>query len=301
MNKNIKRNLMKVKLKFVKHSPEILLGVGAIGMVTSTVLACRATLKLNDIKKEHDVTEEAINEALALHRDDYTEEDAKNDFKVNNVQTVVKIGLGYIPSVLVGGASLACILSAHNIMRNRNAAIAAALATTNETFKRYRRNVIEKYGEDVDKEMRYGLKKDKIITKDSEGNDVEKDVTVAQEIDQYSDYARFFDDGNDNWQKEPEYNLMFLKAQQQYANDRLIADGYLFLNDVYDMLGIPRSKAGQVVGWIYNEENPTGDNFVDFGLYDLHKENVRDFVNGLEPTVLLDFNVDGNIWDLMNN
>ena len=301
MNKNIKRNLMKVKLKIVKHSPEILLGVGVIGMVTSTVLACRATLKLNDIKKEHDVTEEAINEALALHSDDYTEEDAKNDFKVNNVQTVVKIGLGYIPSVLVGGASLACILSAHNIMRNRNAAISAALTIANETLERYRRNVIEKYGEDVDKEMRYGLKKDKIITKDSEGNDVEQDVTVAQEIDQYSDYARFFDDGNDNWQKEPEYNLMFLKAQQQYANDRLIADGYLFLNDVYDMLGIPRSKAGQVVGWVYNEENPTGDNFVDFGLYDLHKENVRDFVNGLEPTVLLDFNVDGNIWDLMNN
>lgn len=301
MNKNIKRNLMKVKLKIVKHSPEILLGVGVIGMVTSTVLACRATLKLNDIKKEHDITEEAINEALALHSDDYTEEDAKNDFKVNNVQTVVKIGLGYIPSVLVGGASLACILSAHNIMRNRNAAISAALTIANETLERYRRNVIEKYGEDVDKEMRYGLKKDKIITKDSEGNDVEQDVTVAQEIDQYSDYARFFDDGNDNWQKEPEYNLMFLKAQQQYANDRLIADGYLFLNDVYDMLGIPRSKAGQVVGWVYNEENPTGDNFVDFGLYDLHKENVRDFVNGLEPTVLLDFNVDGNIWDLMNN
>ena len=115
----------------------------------------------------------------------------------------------------------------------------------------------------------------------------------------YSDYAKFFDEFNPNWQNDPEYNLMFLKSQQQYANDLLKARGRLFLNEVYDMLGIERTKAGQVVGWTYNMKNPTGDNFVDFGIYDMSKERVRAFVNGYEPSILLDFNVDGNVWDLM--
>ena len=115
----------------------------------------------------------------------------------------------------------------------------------------------------------------------------------------YSDYARFFDAASPCWQNDPEYNLMFLRAQQQYANDLLRAKGRLFLNDVYEMLGLEKSKAGQIVGWVYDRENPNGDNFVDFGIYDMSKERVRAFVNGYETNILLDFNVDGNIWDLM--
>ena len=65
------------------------------------------------------------------------------------------------------------------------------------------------------------------------------------------------------------------------------------------MLGIPKTKAGQVVGWVYDPEHPVGDNYVDFGLFDLDRERVRRFVNGDERNILLDFNVDGNIWELM--
>ena len=90
-------------------------------------------------------------------------------------------------------------------------------------------------------------------------------------------------------------NLSFLKCQQKYANDLLVAHGYLFLNQVYEMLGIPKTKAGQVVGWIYDKKNPQHDNYVDFGIYDLHNERKRDFVNGYERSILLDFNVDGDI------
>ena len=92
---------------------------------------------------------------------------------------------------------------------------------------------------------------------------------------------------------------MFLKDQQRYANDILKSKGHLFLNEVYDMLSIPRTKAGQVVGWIYDEKHPVGDNFVDFGIYDIYNERARDFVNGYERTILLDFNVDGNILDMI--
>lgn len=112
-----------------------------------------------------------------------------------------------------------------------------------------------------------------------------------------SPYAKFFDDACVGWSRDPEANLMFLKAQENYANDLLEARGHLFLNDVYNMLGMPNTKTGQVVGWVYNVENPIGDNHVDFGIYDEHNSN---FVNGYENTILLDFNVDGNILEYLD-
>lgn len=128
------------------------------------------------------------------------------------------------------------------------------------------------------------VKIDKVEPKE---NPISKNLSV---------YARFFDAGCTAWRNDSEYNLMYLKQQQKYANGVLKEQGYLFLNDVYDMLGIPRTKAGQVVGWVYNEENPNGDNFVDFGIYN---EGNEDFVNGFGKNPLLDFNVDGNILDKM--
>lgn len=107
-------------------------------------------------------------------------------------------------------------------------------------------------------------------------------------------YARFFDECCPAWTTSSEYNLHFLLAQQQHANNLLKARRYLFLNEVYDMLGIPRSKAGQCIGWIYDEQNPVGDNHVDFGIYDRYNS---DFVNTRKNTILLDFNVDGMILD----
>ena len=182
------------------------------------------------------------------------------------------------------------------------AAISAAYMTVDKSFKEYRKRVVDRFGEEVEKEIRYGIKAQQIeeTVVDENGNE----TTVVSEVkavdpNLYSDYARFFDESCAAWQNDPEYNLMFLKAQQQYANDLLKARGRLFLNEVYRMLGIDETKAGQVVGWVYDAECPVGDNFVDFGIYDMRKERVRAFVNGYEPNILLDFNVDGNIWDLM--
>ena len=93
---------------------------------------------------------------------------------------------------------------------------------------------------------------------------------------------------------------MYLRHQQNYANELLRSRGYVFLNDVYDMLGIRRTKAGQIVGWVYDEKNPNIDNYIDFGIYNVHYEGARDFVNGFECSILLDFNVDGPIIDLIN-
>ena len=293
-----------VKGKVEKHSPEILMGVGVVGVVTGTVMACRATLKLNDILEEAQETRDKIKEVASNpnYEDKYTEEDAKKDLTINYVQTGVKVAKLYAPAVAVGVAGVGCVLASHDIMKKRNVALSAAYLTVDKSFKEYKQRVVDRFGEEVEKEIRYGIKAEEIVETvvDEEGNETTVTETVkTMNPTLYSDYARFFDEASPCWQNDPEYNLMFLKAQQQYANDLLKARGRLFLNEVYEMLGIDKSKAGQIVGWVYDPINPVGDNFVDFGIYDMSKERVRAFVNGYEPNILLDFNVDGNVWDAM--
>ena len=293
-----------VKGKVEKHSPEILMGVGVVGVVTGTVMACRATLKLNDILEEAQETRDKIKEVESNpdYEDKYTAEDAKKDLAVNYIQTGVKVAKLYAPAVAVGVAGVGCVLASHDIMKKRNVALSAAYLTVDKSFKEYKQRVVDRFGEEVEKEIRYGIKAEEIVetVTDEEGNETTVTETVnTMNPTLYSDYARFFDEASPCWQNDPEYNLMFLRAQQQYANDLLRAKGRLFLNDVYEMLGLEKSKAGQIVGWVYDRENPNGDNFVDFGIYDMSKERVRAFVNGYETNILLDFNVDGNIWDLM--
>ena len=293
-----------VKGKVEKHSPEILMGVGVVGVVATTVTACRATMKLNDILDECVETRDKIKSVQEnpAYDDRYSDEDAQKDLTINYVQTGVKIAKLYAPSVALGVLSVGCLVGSHSVMQKRNAALSAAYLTVDKSFKEYKQRVIDRVGEEVEKEIRYGIKAEEVVetVTDEEGNETTVTETVKMmNPNLYSDYARFFDEASPYWQKDPEYNLVFLKAQQQYANDLLRAKGRLFLNDVYDMLGIEKTKAGQIVGWVYDPENPNGDNFVDFGIYDMSKERVRAFVNGYEATILLDFNVDGNIWDLM--
>ena len=287
-----------------KHSPEILLGVGIAGVVTSTVLACKATMKVNDILEDAKEQIYKVNMVKndPKYADKYNAEDAKKDLSVIYVQKGVELVKIYLPAFTIGAASIACFLASNNIMKKRNAALGAAYATIDKSYKEYRKRVAERFGEEVEKEIRYNIKAEQIET-EVENEDGTK-TTVVEEAkvmdpNLYSDYARFFDEASPYWQKDPEYNFVFLKAQQAYANDLLRARGRLFLNEVYEMLGIEKSKAGQVVGWVYDDKNPIGDNFVDFGIFDMSKERVRAFVNGYEPNILLDFNVDGNIWDLM--
>ena len=304
----MKEKLMNVyngmKGKVEKHSPEILMGVGVVGVVATTVVACKATMKLNDILDECVETRDKIKSVQENpnYEDRYTEEDAQKDLTINYVQTGVKIVKLYAPSVALGVFSVGCLLGSHNVMQKRNAALSAAYLTVDKSFKEYKQRVIDRVGEEVEKEIRYGIKAEEIETTVQNEDGTETTVTETVKMMDptlYSDYARFFDAASPCWQPDPEYNLMFLKAQQQYANDLLRAKGRLFLNDVYDMLGIEKTKAGQIVGWVYDPVNPNGDNFVDFGIYDMSKERVRAFVNGYEANILLDFNVDGNIWDLM--
>ncbi len=236
----------------------------------------------------------------------YTQDDAKKDLAIVYVQTGIRFAKLYAPSVILGTLSLTSILASTNILRKRNIALAAAYATVDRGFKEYRNRVIERFGEEIDRELKYNIKakeiEEKITDENGKEKTVKKTVMVADDPNQYSDYARFFDDGCTGWEKDSEYNLMFLRSEQNYANDRLKARGYLFLNEVYERLGIKPTKAGQAVGWIYDPDNPKhkGDNYVDFGIYEIDRERSRAFVNGYERTILLDFNVDGPILDSLD-
>ena len=318
---NVTRTFHKVGFQLKKHSPEIMLVAGVAGTVASAVMACKATTKVHEILEEtksevtqvHEVLErddlrytDVKQEDGALVRvEKYTEEDSKKDLAIIYLRSGMKFAKLYGPSILLGAVSITSILASHNIMRKRNVALAAAYTAVDKSFKGYRSRVVERFGEELDKELRYNIKAKEIETTVVDENGEEKVVKeYIQAADDsnpnfYSDYARCFDNGCTGWTKNSEMNLMFLRRQQDYANDRLKARGYLFLNEVYESLGIPRTKAGQVVGWVYDAKNPRGDNYVDFGIYNLYSEQARDFVNGYEYSIWLDFNVDGNILDLI--
>lgn len=307
------RTFGKASFKIKKYSPEILVGVGIVGVVTSTVMACKATTKLSTVLDESKEQIDQIHNYVDTvgYSEKYSENDYKKDLVIVYTQSGIKLAKLYAPSIIVGTLSLASILMSHKILKTRNVALAAAYATVDSAFKDYRKHVVDRFGEAIDRELKYNVKVqevEKTVT-DEDGNEktVKENAFVVNPSD-VSEYARFFEEytkdekgnviKNSCWIGDNEHNLVFLKSMERWANKKLESTGYLFLNEVYEALGIPRTKAGQIVGWVYDKDHPIGDNYVDFGLY---KDNLSysDFVNGYDNAILLDFNVDGNIWDLM--
>lgn len=305
-----------VSFKMKKHSPEILMAAGVAGVIVSAVMACKATLKvdavMDETKEKMDKIHTAEENGTTEAGEDYSKEDAKKDTVIVYAQTGLQFAKTYAPAVAIGALSIASILASNNILRKRNVALTAAYTVLDTDFKNYRSRVIEKFGKEIDRELKYNIKAEKVSATEVDAETgkekkVKKNAFVVNPSD-VSGYARFFEkytvdeDGNSilnpHWEPNNEYNIMFIKAQENYANDLLRAKKRLFLNDVYEMLGFPRTKAGQVVGWVYDKDNPVGDNYVDFGLY-TDNLSYSDFANGLDPAILLDFNVDGNIWEMM--
>lgn len=293
------RTFCKAGLKLKKHSPEILVVGGVVGLVTSGVMACKATTKLSailDDSKEQIELFDKVSANPEMVNEEYTVEDAEKDKKIVKVQTAVKVAKLYAPSIAVGVVSIGAIFASNNIMRKRNVALGAAYATVDRAFKDYRNRVVDRFGEELDKELRYNLKTKEV--KETVEDENGKKKTVKRNIKYMdspmpSEFAVIYDDGCAGWTKDPEDNKFFLIQQQRYANERLKRRGYLSLNEVYELLGFPSTKAGQVVGWLYDCKDPNykGDDFVDFGLYNVDYEPNRDFVNGYERNIILDFNV----------
>lgn len=276
-----------------KNSPTILFGAGVVGMVSSTVLACRATLKLEDKLAEIENNSNMHKHMRQSSPEAYSEKELKKDLQRNVVEGAVEVAKLYAPSVVLGVASIGMLTKSHNILTKRNAALTAAYAALDKGFREYRQRVVEKYGEDQDQQFRYGVERYE-VNPEEKGKKPKLVTRVGP--DGASIYARFFDEYNANWSKDPEINLIFIRCQQQYLNDLLHARGHVFLNEAYDALGMDRSSAGSVVGW-HMACHGEGDNYIDFGVFRGDTQEARDFVNGRERSILLDFNVDGVIYD----
>jgi len=285
-------------------SPEIYLAIGIAGGVGTVVLACIATKKSDDVKAKHLEDIQIINDRWEEVQDgsrdiaEYSDEDHKKDLATVYVHTAGSYIKLYGPAVTLGVFSIACIIASHGIMKKRNAALIAAYKTIESGFAAYRKRVVEEYGEDTDYMFKNGIRAEKIteteVGEDGKKHKVEK-TNYTIDPNGISIYARFFDEFNPMWKGDANYNKLFLRSQQNYWNDMLQTRGHVFLNEVYDALGFERTKEGAVVGWTSTGEN--GDHNIDFNMYKGDRMSARDFVNGVEKSILLDFNVDGVIWD----
>ncbi len=297
----VTRGFGKAGLKMKKYSPEILLVVGVVGVVASAVKACKDTPKAQKLIEEGKEQLTTYQEYAETHPEKYSEEDLKDDTKKVYVQTGLKVAKVYAPAIILGAASLSCIFGSNHILKKRNIALAAMYETLDKSFKEYRNNVVKNFGTDLDKELKYN-----IVNKEIEEQVINPDGTTetVKKVERVigtepSGFSIIFDAGDPGWDPTPDACMKFLELTQRVANDRLRARGYLTLNEVYEMLGHPATKAGLVNGWVYKKNN-TGDNEVSFFLENIYKA-IRDAEN--EGTTLynrgyiVDFNIDGYIYD----
>lgn len=292
----------KTELTIKKNSPEILLGVGLVGFVGTVILACRSTLKAEEVIKKHKEAMEEIHDAKAISDEtpekyEYNEVVYRQDVGVQYLKTTGNFVKLYAPAVALGTLSVACILASRNIMHKRYLGVVAAYNGLSMTFEQYRQRVRDEYGEGLDKHFRYGTTYKDVPVIDEKGKKTGEKIatenTSTSMVNPNDDSCRFFCQGNTNWDPNPYFSMMFLKGQQNMLNDMLHTRGHVFLNEVYDALGFPHTPQGAVMGWL----DGYGDDCIDFGLYDSTKEGVRKFVNGTDNTILLEFNHDGIIWD----
>lgn len=270
-----------------KNSPHILFGAGVVGAVTSTVLACRATLKLDS--KLDDIQNKVADIKVLAHSKHPSSpaiEHKERELTYVYVQGGFSILKLYAPAVIVGAVSIAALTRSHLTMTQRYTAVAAAYSTLATAFDEYRERVRGDVGEERELQLYRGHILESVT--DTEGNTI-----VAHNGPRLSPYAQCFDEFNKHWEKSAENNYYFISCQQNYANHLLRARGHVFLLEVYDMLGFPRTPASSQVGWVMGHN---GDDYIDFGMFQPHG---YDFVNSRERSIWLDFNVDGPIWNLI--
>lgn len=307
--------LSKTTFKLKKASPTIMIVGAAIGGVTAAVLACKATIKAQDILNEHNTavktihtTKEQIEQGVIQldEGESYTEKDYKNDITTTYVQTGLKLAKVYAPAVTLGAVSLGCMFGSHHIMSKRNASLTAAYIALDKAFAEYKSRVSNRFGSRVQEELEHNIKAVELESKSTNEQGVEETIKEYKDIamQHTSPYTCIFDETVDTWQPDNMMNRNYLFLMEQSANKRLRIQGHLFLNDVLASLGTHggvtlKTPEGQIVGWIYDPNDPTRQSHVDFGVtnYVEGDEALNSFINGGERSVMLRFNCDGPIID----
>lgn len=304
----ISRGIHRVGFTFKKHSPEILLATGLVSGVACVISACKATRKLDSVLENKRKFEEEFTAYIEDYgySEEYTEEDAKKDLALVNVKTGWELVKLYAPAVGFGAISIASILGSHNIINKRYLSAAAAYTATLGDFNDYRERLIERFcdtGKDLDRELRYNIKAEEVeepVVHEDGTETVVKKTVKKVDLTELSDFSIVFTDGCKGFDPNfPEYNRQFLNHLQAHWNKVLQEDGYVFLNDIRRDFGLNRTQLGQVVGWVYDPKNPDLQNVIDFGLDRFDREDVVEFFNGNEASIIIDLRPDGEVYELM--
>lgn len=290
---NVPGAIHRTGFKVRQASPDILVVVGVVGVVAATVMACKATLKVDEVLAEHEEKVKQINETAEdpQYAARYSQEDCDTDLKNMKIKTAVKLAKLYAPAVIVGTLAIGCIVGSHYILQKRNAGLMAAYAALDTSFKEYRKRVAAKLGEEAEKEIRQGIKKETIMEtiKDEDGNESQVERTVTTRDPSANPYTRLFDMTCKGWERNAHMNWFTLRNVQSILNRKLQLCGHLYLNDVYDILDMTKSEAGQSVGWMAEPPADSDwENFVDLGLGDEPDENA-------DPDMWITPNVQGII------
>ena len=264
---NLKRTAYQAGAKIKYHSPEIMIAVGIIGTITAGVMACKATLKVEGVIDTastdlNEIKEDVENGVISA-------DDSKKAITKVYIQTGMAFAKLYGPAVTLGALSLATVFGSNHILRKRNASLTAAYTTLDGMYNRYRKNVRETYGEQVDYNMRYGIRTDKVEFTDTDDNGKEKKITKKiTHIDPEminNEYALWMSESTScEWDKSEEYLLSSLRIKESVLRDMLISRGYLFLNEVRKTLGFDEIPEGQIIGWTCS--NNEADVMSDWGL-----------------------------------
>lgn len=285
----VTRALSRGLLLAQKHSPELLTAAGIVGGIAAAVLGARATLKTDEVTEELKRDRDVVKTMQAGNQYAEPKEYAQDITYVyiKATKSYIKI---YWPAITLGAASIVCILGAHNILKQRNAMLLIAYKTLETSFNEYRSRVVQDFGEEVDHKYIGGVR--------NEIDESGETAKVVEVIDHkaISPYVRYFDEFSERWQRDAEMNFMFLVNAQNIFNNRLRARGHVFLNEVLEYLGFNHSSVGALVGWVWNGD---GDNYIDFGIESPANSAKRAFINGDEYSIRLDFNVDGVIYNLL--
>lgn len=285
----------RASLVLKKHAPDILFGAGIVGMAGSIYLAVQAGKGHDAVALENELTMEETKKHV-LHMSstgDYSETQAKQDLGRAWIDTAVNWAKLYGPAIGAFGLSAASLTMGHLQNKQRTASAVAAYTLLSKGFKDYRGRVIEKLGVEADEDFRFG-KPDKVAYEEIDEVTGRTKKIKMRKHTEAGGYAVTFDEYNINWRNEAHLNQYYLKAVQSQLNDRLRTWGHLFLNEVYDALSIDRIPEGQMVGWVYDDT--VGETFVDLGLFAPMNQA---FMDGLDPSCIIDPNVQGPIYDLL--
>lgn len=302
----IGRSANKVLFSIKKHSPELLVFGGFVAGVGALYTACTATLKVDGVidetKEKIDKIHEAVNNGITQAGEEYSVEDSKKDLTRVYLQTGVKLVKLYGPTIVLGVVSGTSILAGYNILNKRYAASAAAYAAVEKTFKEYRGRVVERFGEDLDHELRYNVKASEIEETVIDGKGKEKKVKNNINVIDPSTlgaYEFIFDKTNPYWDNTMEYNVMFVNARLNFLTDRLRATKEcIFMNDGLKEIGMPITQEGQLMGWRFDKHREWRDNIVNYVLREVYRPNAE--IEGeYEKVLLIEFIVDGNVWKTM--